>query len=68
MSEFKAINTADIPQELRDTAQRYAQKAKIANYMRSVAYGAFIDGALWAKGIYIQHHDKDWKELKIEEI
>ena len=66
MSEYTPITSADIPPELRQVAERYAQKVQIANYMRPTAYGAFIDGALFAQGKYLEHKDKDGLKLKID--
>lgn len=65
---MEQITTAQIPPELRQVADRYVKKANIANYSRSVAFGAFIDGALFAQGKYIALHDKDFKQLKTDWI
>ena len=62
--EFKPINLEDIPKEVIEYATRYINKTKVANYMRPTAYAALIDGALFAKGLYIQKRDKNG--LKIE--
>ena len=68
MEELERVTTAQIFSELRQVVDRYAKKANIANYSRSVAFGAFIDGALFAQGKYIALHDKDFKRLKTDWI
>lgn len=32
--------------------------------MRPTAYTSFIEGALFAMGMYISHKDKDYKNIK----
>ena len=61
---MEKITTKQISPELKEVAHRYAQKTQIANYMRPTAFGAFIDGALYAQGKYISLHDKEYRELK----
>ena len=61
---FEPIDVKDIPQEVLDYALRYIDKNKTVNYMRPVAYGAFIEGALYAMGKYVSHYDKNFKQLK----